>query len=221
MRTTTFFLYIGIMGLSSLIYSESFVGSVILRNRVFKDEVSVSGSLNAHNVVFSCLSVSGGAQLREVKVSRLAMSGGLQAEGSSFESVDVSGGVHLNDVTITGLTHISGGIQASKLQGGVLKVKGGLELKDSIVRSIEVQASKVIIDESKVADDLVVPPAYDQQSHWWWPFSWSSNTPTVSEVFLKDTEIGGSIIFQGAPGIVYVRGSNVPKVCNGTIKKLS
>ena len=204
------------MGISA----KAFMGGVTLNDQVFELPVSIVGSLQARNSSFKeGLQVGGGTNLDNTRVGYLQVTGSLDAKNQTrLTNAQVTGGVSLHDVVIDESFKVTGGVHLINSTVATLTVTGGLKVKNSTVNTITITAQDIVLDGSRVKNDIMIKVSKPSSFWSWWCFSWTKNKG-VPEIQLHNSKIEGTIIFSDAPGIVHLYGdkNTIGKVENGTI----
>lgn len=174
------------MGLMLLLSGSSLAFSQVGTDPVASSETPAEASL----AMASSIQGAGYANYGNETLDSLNYNGTVNLDGTSiYHNTIVNGSFEAHDARLNKLL-VNGAVTvADTIVSGPVQVNGFLTCKDStFMEQVCIASRKAVFDSSTVHDILIKPS--------------SGNSESV--VYLQDTQVLGSIVFQGGHGKVYV-----------------
>ncbi len=149
---------------------------------------NISGSAKLSNHSFENLTVSGSANLKDLKIDKdLVVSGSVTAVNMTADNISVSGSASLEKIKVKNNLEVSGSISGSNVTvTGKTKVSGGMTISEGDFSDIEISAKRLKLVNSKAHNILLL------------------DSDSKQKLKLKNSIVSGDVIFESGEGEIYL-----------------
>ncbi len=149
---------------------------------------NVSGSTELSNHSFENLTVSGSADLKDLKIDKdLIVSGAVTAVNVTANNMSVSGSAALENIELKNNLDVSGAIAGSNIKViGKTKISGEMTVSEGHFSDIEINSKTLKLIDSKAHNILML------------------NSDSKQKLELKGSTISGDVTFKSGKGEIYL-----------------
>ncbi len=148
----------------------------------------ISGSADLSNHSFENLTVSGSADLKDLKVDKdLIVSGSFEGKNITADNISASGSASLENINVKNNLKVSGSFEGKNITvEGKTKISGGMIVSKGNFTDIEISASRIKLFDSKSHNILIL------------------ESDSKQKLELKNSTISGDITFESGKGEIYL-----------------